>query len=156
MMLSANQNLPADPNNLVGLKKLNPREHLFVLEYIKTDDLVKSAKRAGYADPTYGHKLLKQPHIEAEIIRVRSNMQAVQVVSRDFVLSELVGLFNDARTDDVKQDRRTMLACLEMISKISGFNAPDTQVNVQNNISGIRVEIIKPETNYIDDDSTDN
>lgn len=152
-----NSGLPGNAEVGVGLRKLTPKEQRFVLEYTRnqgaTKDVREVASRAGYSDPHFGYKLLDKPHIAAEIDRINTAKMAVSLISREYVLSEVISLFNDARNDENRQDRRTMLACLDMIAKMSSFYAPDTTVNVQNNLSSIKIEIVKPEDTTYEDAS---
>lgn len=149
-----NSGLPGNAEVGVGLKKLTARETRFVLEYSKGThkDVRDVATIAGYADPMYGYQLIAKEHIIAELERIQTAKMAVSVLSRDYVLGEVLSLFNDARNDE-RQDRRTMLSCLDMISKMSGFYSPDTTVNVQNNLSSIKIEIVKPENKEFTDAS---
>lgn len=138
--------LPGAPD----LKKLKSKELLFIHNVIQGMSSTDATLKAGYKDPSHGSKILKEPHIEAELERRLVAAEQAKTYKKENLMSELFLLIHDAN-QDIKQDRRTILTCFDMIAKLGGFYQPDTVVNVQNNLNTIKIEIVKPnEQGYTD------
>ncbi|HFQ9142139.1 TPA: terminase small subunit [Enterobacter cancerogenus] len=43
--------------------KLNPKVKCFIAEYIKDNNAIAAASRAGYSDPDYGNQLITNPNV---------------------------------------------------------------------------------------------
>jgi hypothetical protein len=144
-MILNSENLPGDLETGVGLKKLTYKELLFVMHYVKdSSDVRKATVAAGYKDPHVGYKLLNEPHIQNELERRIYALQSVQAITRDAVQAEILTILQDCKSDKIA-DKHIQLKCLDMIAKMNGFYQVENQINIQNNLSSIRIEIVKPD-----------
>ena len=143
-MILNSDKLPADPETGVGMKKLNYKELLFVMHYIKEPDARKATVAAGYKDPHVGYKLLDSPHVQHELEKRIFAMQSVQVITKDALQAEILTILQDCKFEKAS-DKHIQLKCIDMIAKMNGFYSPDTQINLQNNVNSIKIEIVKPQ-----------
>lgn len=152
MILKAEEVLP--PMEIED-KRLKPKELMFISHYLTHGDPRKATLAAGWKDCMYGYKILERDYIQHEIDRRTFARDAVQIMNKDVIMSELFLLMYDAR-NDTKQDRQTILKCLDMIAKMNGIYAPENQINVTSNVDKIKIEIIKPNGNTNDEGDSSN
>jgi len=137
------EKLPGDLETGVAIRKLNYRELLFVMHLVKdASSITRATTAAGYADPNYGYRLLEEAHIQQELERRTYALQAVQAITRDNIQAEILTILQDCKSEKAT-DKNIQLKCIDMICKINGYYALDTQVNIQNNLSSIKIEIVK-------------
>lgn len=128
---------------------LEPRQRLFVTEYLKDFNGTQAAIRAGYSEKTaqeQSSRLLSKVIIKEEIARRQEIIQKSSNITRQYIQEEILNLIQDSYNDE-KTDRQTITKCLDMLNKMNGFYQPDTTVNVMNNNNEIKILIVKPEEN---------
>lgn len=130
---------------------LNEKQLRFCIEYIKDQNGTKSAIRAGYAEKSAAQiasELLTLPKVQNEIQRRLELIARANNITKEYVQTQLIELIQDCYNDE-KTDRTSILKALDMLSKMNGLYTPDTQVNIQNNVTDgeIKIVIVKPETN---------
>ncbi len=79
-------------NSLIAPEGLNPKQALFVLEYLIDMNASQAAIRAGYSEKTagnIGHELLKKPEIHAALLKAMENRAERTGITADRILNEL-------------------------------------------------------------------
>jgi phage terminase small subunit len=89
--------------------KLNPRQHLFVHEYLVDPNATHAAIKAGYSKKTaysQGQRLLKHVEVAAQIATARKKREARTEITQARVLEELAIIaFSDLRNHvDINED----------------------------------------------------
>jgi hypothetical protein len=141
-------NLPVDElERDPAIQRLTYQQKLFAINYCKAFNGTQAAIAAGYSEKgahVRAHKLLNTPGVQLYILRRQQAMAAATAVTREWVLTELAEIVEEVRMAE-EPDRNLQLKALDMINRLAGYYAPETQVNIQNNqVESIRIEIVQP------------
>ncbi len=126
---------------------LEPRQRLFITEYLKDFNGTQAAIRAGYAETSakeQASRMLTKDNIKQEIARRKDIIDRTTNISKQYIMEEILNLIQDCYNDE-KTDRTTITKCLDMLNKMNGHYMPDTQINIQNNLNEIKIQIVRPE-----------
>ena len=86
------------------MAKLNARQELFCLEYIKDGNATQAAIRAGYSEKTAGSistRLLQKVNIRARIDELMAEMQQEKIADAEEVLRYLTSVIRGEATEEV-------------------------------------------------------
>lgn len=108
----------------VRVRKVNPKQRLFILEYLKKFNALDAARKAGFSkkDLKAGDRLLNIPHVAAEINRVLLRAQTRLEVEGDDIRQGFARIAFDPR--EVKAGGPTRLErmmALSHLAKIYGL-----------------------------------
>jgi len=68
---------------------LSPKIKLFIAEYLKDQNAMVAAERAGYSDPNYGRQLIANPNVAQAIAQQQKASIACTLGSADEVLTQM-------------------------------------------------------------------
>lgn len=127
-------------------KELNYQQKVFVIKYCQHYNGTQAAREAGYSEISAHNKsseLLKLPEVQVAILKRQQAIQLASAVTKEYVLSELAEIVEEARAEK-RPNRNLQMKALDMIAKVAGFYSNDNPtVNIQNNIDSIKIEIVK-------------
>ena len=86
---------------MAGQKKLSPKQHKFVDEYIMLDNATQAAKNAGYSEKTaysQGQRMLKNVEVAAEVARRRAELRKT-CATPERIVKEYLSLYNTNMRD---------------------------------------------------------
>lgn len=123
----------SNQNATKNLKKpLTAQEELFVDEYMSNGFIAAEAARVAYpkssAPADMGWKVRLRPKVKAEIERRMKHRLAIKNITKDRFTEEVAEI---ALSKDTKD--RDKLSAIELLSKLSGWQAP-TKLEVENNV----------------------
>ena len=90
------------------MSKLNDKQRLFCLEYLKDLNATQAAIRAGYSERTAGSQgfdLLKKPEIQEEITKAKMQRMEEVKIDANWVLKQAVSVHNRCMQAEVVTDR---------------------------------------------------
>lgn len=98
---------------------LNPRQQLFVQEYVKDFKGAEAARRAGYSESTakeQASRLLTKDHIQAEVNRLRTKLTDELEMDAKWVLERIRRVVDEAMDSD-PMNGMVALKGLELVGK---------------------------------------
>jgi hypothetical protein len=133
------------PKELVKLSTadLTPQMVLFCHNVCSGLSPNRAATQAGYGGRNSGNYLIKNPKVQEEIRARQASMVLATHVSKEMILSELLKIYHTLGADPKGTELK--LKSLEMINKVSGFYAPETLIQVANQVKNIKIEIVTPD-----------
>ena len=106
--------------NLPEVDGLTEQQILFLIEYMKDFNAFRAAEAAQYADPAYGHTLLKQDAMARAVgIQIKKRLDDA-AIDAAWVLDELVDNHYLARQAG---DLKTSTSALQTIGKLATVDA---------------------------------
>ena len=108
------------------LERLTPRQAQFVREYVTGGNAAEAARRAGYSEKTaraIAAELLTKPDVLSAIQALKAQNAAAFDVTRQDVIGGVLEAIAMARAAG---DPVTMLTGLRDLSRMMGFNEPET------------------------------
>lgn len=113
---------------------LTPRQRAFVREYLRTQNVLQAARKAGIKSPeSYAYRLWKNPKVQAAIAQAQSDMRWLFVQETAEALSMLVELMANAQTDSVR-----LRAAQEILDR-AGDKRPDRREAERGGAGGSRL-----------------
>lgn len=115
------------------LKLSNLDEEVFVTEYIKNFGNAVKAYMVAYPDcsvdsaKSLAYTMLQKPNIKSAIELRRKEFMNSLKITKEHVLLKILRL--QSKTEEAEDFSNSLKAC-DMLAKIAGAYAPDTQVNV--------------------------
>ena len=104
--------------------KLNPKQQLFVEEYLIDFNATQAAIRAGYSENTaysQGPRLLDNVEIQMEIEKGKQKLIKKLDIKKEDIIRDLIRI----KEDNIEDFPPHALKALEMLNKMLGFNEPD-------------------------------
>lgn len=100
---------PGRNRKLTADTPLTPQEQMFVTEYIKTGNSQHAARvafpgRAPTTAQTIAHRLMYQPHIQAEIKKVMDELRKETIATADEVMTYFTGVMRGEIKDQFGLD----------------------------------------------------
>ena len=126
-------------------RPLEPRQLLFIEEYLKDYNGTQAAIRAGYSERTAnvkGSQLLTKINIKNEILRRQSLISKATNITIITATEDLLKFIQELYSDE-KIERSVQLKAMELIYKLNGLFNDQTNINIQNNFNEIKVNIVK-------------
>lgn len=100
------------------MQKLTPLQERFAQEYLVDLNATAAALRAGYSRGDYGRKLTQMPQVRSAIQKIKSKRAEKVEVTAQYVVTELVKLYDKAREDN---DNATAIRCLDLLGRHAGI-----------------------------------
>lgn len=110
------------------MRKLNPKQELFVEEYMKDLNATAAALRAGYKHVDIGRRLVTKSHIIEAIQAKKAEVAERLHISQDDVLRDLLTLKTMSMGDE-RYDGKTACKALELIGKHAGMFGTKVEVS---------------------------
>ena len=104
--------------------KLNPKQQLFVEEYLIDFNATQAAIRAGYSENTaysQGPRLLENVEIQRGIEKGKQKLIKKLDIKKEDIIRDLIRI----KEDNIEDFPPHALKALEMLNKMLGFNEPD-------------------------------
>jgi len=104
--------------------KLNPKQQLFVEEYLIDFNATQAAIRAGYSENTaysQGPRLLDNVEIQRGIEKGKQKLIKKLDIKKEDIIRDLIRI----KEDNIEDFPPHALKALEMLNKMLGFNEPD-------------------------------
>lgn len=100
---------PGRNRELTADTPLTPQEQMFVTEYLKTGNSQQAARvafpgRAPATAQTIAHRLMYQPHIQAEIKKVMDELRKETIATADEVMTYFTGVMRGEIKDQFGLD----------------------------------------------------
>lgn len=140
---------PGRNRELTADTPLTPQEQMFVTEYIKTGNSQEAARvaypgRAVRTAQTIAHKLMYQPHIQAEIKKVMDELRKETIATADEVMTYFTGVMRGEIKDQFGLD-----APLAERTKAAQEIAKRT-IDIENRANGKADTVIEVKLNWED------
>lgn len=122
---------------------LSYRNRLFVINVCRGMSHTAAAIAAGWPEEIAQQtsvQLLKVPAVKNEIIRRTEAIAKASLVTKEYVLTELISLYEDEWAKS-KPNKTLQVKILEHIGKVSGVYNPDLQINIQSP-QEIKIQIV--------------
>lgn len=124
---AAAKNLIKPPSSTYGLKE---KERKFCAWYLKLGSAAKAAIQAGYRNPNYGYRLLKNPVFKIYLNYLKSRMSDQDSVTLNWKLDQLKKVVECAFDGRARQnehseiDPKAAIAAISEMNKMQGHHAP--------------------------------
>jgi len=101
---------------------LGEKKALFVVEYVKDSNPRRAARIAGF-HPDKGHKLLEEPEVLENIIRIRQRLMDYNKIDSDTIIAEAWDNHHIARQEGNINASNTALGLIAKTAKVDAFAA---------------------------------